>query len=110
MVGADEGKELVKACDGLTMELTERQSCDVELIVGGGFSPIEGFMNEETWYVVTPMPLAARRDPLLEVNEACFVCETRLLRSHALVLWQETRVREHEAARLQPAFRIAGRT
>ncbi len=49
MVGADEGKELVKGCNGLTMELTERQSCDVELIVGGGFSPIEGFMNEETW-------------------------------------------------------------
>ena len=49
MVGAEEGKELVKACNGLTMDLTERQSCDVELIVGGGFSPLDGFMNEDTW-------------------------------------------------------------
>lgn len=32
-----------------TIEVTERQSCDVELICNGGFSPLEGFMNEETY-------------------------------------------------------------
>jgi len=27
--------------------LTERQLCDLELIMNGGFSPLEGFMNEK---------------------------------------------------------------
>ena len=27
--------------------LTERQLCDLELILNGGFSPLEGFMNEK---------------------------------------------------------------
>ncbi|THV02449.1 ATP-sulfurylase [Dendrothele bispora CBS 962.96] len=29
--------------------LTERQLCDLELIVNGGFSPLEGFMNEKDY-------------------------------------------------------------
>eukprot|EP00283_Hemiselmis_rufescens_P019969 CAMPEP_0173436920 /NCGR_PEP_ID=MMETSP1357-20121228/17597_1 /TAXON_ID=77926 /ORGANISM="Hemiselmis rufescens, Strain PCC563" /LENGTH=416 /DNA_ID=CAMNT_0014402071 /DNA_START=6 /DNA_END=1256 /DNA_ORIENTATION=+ len=49
MVGEAEGKEAIKACNGLTMELSERQSCDVELINVGAFSPLEGFMNEDAW-------------------------------------------------------------
>merc|ERR1712166_494237 len=32
-----------------TVELTHRQACDVELIVGGAFSPVDGFMNEEVY-------------------------------------------------------------
>jgi len=32
-----------------TVELNHRQACDVELIVGGAFSPVDGFMNEETY-------------------------------------------------------------
>lgn len=51
MVGQAEGLEAIKACNGLKMELTERQSCDVELLIGGGFSPLEGFMNEDAWCV-----------------------------------------------------------
>lgn len=57
MVGsAAEGQELILSCDGLTMELSERQSCDVELITVGGFSPLEGFMNEDVWCVLVPPP------------------------------------------------------
>ena len=29
--------------------LTERQLCDLELIMNGGFSPLEGFMNQEDY-------------------------------------------------------------
>jgi sulfate adenylyltransferase len=29
--------------------LTERQLCDLELILNGGFSPLEGFMNEKDY-------------------------------------------------------------
>jgi sulfate adenylyltransferase len=50
LVGAD-------AADGLRREsrewpswdLTPRQLCDMELLLGGGFSPLEGFMNSEDY-------------------------------------------------------------
>lgn len=29
--------------------LTERQLCDLELIINGGFSPLEGFMNQKDY-------------------------------------------------------------
>ena len=29
--------------------LNERQLCDLELIITGGFSPLEGFMNKEDY-------------------------------------------------------------
>lgn len=29
--------------------LTERQLCDLELIMNGGFSPLEGWMNEKDY-------------------------------------------------------------
>lgn len=31
------------------LTLTERQLCDLELIMNGGFSPLEGFMNERDY-------------------------------------------------------------
>jgi len=41
-----------------TVELNDRQSCDVELLCNGGFSPLTGFMNEETYNkVVADMSL-----------------------------------------------------
>ncbi|OZJ06620.1 Sulfate adenylyltransferase [Bifiguratus adelaidae] len=32
-----------------TVALTERQLCDLELILNGGFSPLEGFLNEKDY-------------------------------------------------------------
>jgi sulfate adenylyltransferase len=41
-----------------TIELNDRQSCDVELLCNGGFSPLTGFMTEETYTsVVNEMQL-----------------------------------------------------
>ena len=40
------------------MEITERQSCDVEMLVNGGYSPLEGFMTEGVYsHVVENMRL-----------------------------------------------------
>ena len=38
----------VKSCT-VELQMTERQSCDVELLCNGGFSPLEGFMDEEAY-------------------------------------------------------------
>jgi len=38
-----------KGAASKTIELTDRQSCDVQLLCNGGFSPLTGFMNEEDY-------------------------------------------------------------
>ena len=43
-----EAAALVAGCDK-TIELTDRQSCDTQLICNGGFSPLTGFMTEEEY-------------------------------------------------------------
>ncbi|KAF8425642.1 hypothetical protein EV426DRAFT_54216 [Tirmania nivea] len=43
-------EELLKESETLpALVLTERQLCDLELILSGGFSPLEGFMNEKDY-------------------------------------------------------------
>jgi sulfate adenylyltransferase len=32
-----------------TLELSDRNACDVELLANGGFSPLKGFMNEDVY-------------------------------------------------------------
>jgi len=50
-------KEAIDKCTS-KIQLTPRQLCDVELIMNGGFSPLEGFMDEFTYNnVVTNMEL-----------------------------------------------------
>jgi sulfate adenylyltransferase len=49
LVDDSEKAGLVAGCEGRVVELTERQACDVELISTGGFSPLRGFMTEETF-------------------------------------------------------------
>ena len=44
-----EKASLIAGCEGRVIELTERQMCDVELLSTGGFSPLKGFMTEETF-------------------------------------------------------------
>ena len=46
-----EKARLAAACD-LAVELNERQLCDVELLIQGGFSPLEGFMDEANYHSV----------------------------------------------------------
>ena len=41
-----EDKAAAKAGVSHTVELTDRQSCDVQLLCNGGFSPLTGFMSE----------------------------------------------------------------
>ncbi|MCJ1366469.1 Sulfate adenylyltransferase [Acarospora aff. strigata] len=42
--------ELAAEAEGLpAIVLTERQLCDLELIMNGGFSPLEGFLNERDY-------------------------------------------------------------
>lgn len=43
-------KELAAEAEGLpAVVLNDRQLCDLELILNGGFSPLEGFMNEKDY-------------------------------------------------------------
>lgn len=48
MAKANEGEALIAKAN-MEVELNERQLCDVELIMNGGFSPLEGFMNEDVY-------------------------------------------------------------
>ena len=43
-------KKLLEEAEALPdLHLTERQLCDLELILSGGFSPLEGFMNQKDY-------------------------------------------------------------
>jgi hypothetical protein len=39
-------KQLISECEGRKMECSHRNACDVELLCVGGFSPLDGFMNQ----------------------------------------------------------------
>lgn len=49
MVKNDEEKAAAMAKATVELQASDRQLCDVELIMNGGFSPIDGFMNEATY-------------------------------------------------------------
>ena len=40
------------ARDYASWDLTERQLCDIELILNGAFSPLEGFLNKDDYETV----------------------------------------------------------
>ena len=51
LVVDDEQAERLKteSVDFPSVTLTQRQACDLELLLNGGFSPLKGFMNRETY-------------------------------------------------------------
>jgi sulfate adenylyltransferase len=49
MLKTDEEKAAAIAKCTAEVQLTPRQLCDTELVCNGGFSPLKGFMNEETY-------------------------------------------------------------
>ncbi|KAF4119244.1 sulfate adenylyltransferase [Geosmithia morbida] len=47
---APRSAELLAQAESLpTITLTERHLCDLELILNGGFSPLEGFMTQKDY-------------------------------------------------------------
>mmetsp|Transcript_32691 Transcript_32691/g.43029 ORF Transcript_32691/g.43029 Transcript_32691/m.43029 type:complete len:439 (+) Transcript_32691:92-1408(+) len=51
LTSEDEKAAAVAKCT-TELQLTPRQLCDVELIINGGFSPLDGFMDEEEYLSV----------------------------------------------------------
>lgn len=52
-VSAEESKELfARAGNLVSIQLTERQICDLELLATGAFSPLDGFMNQADYQSV----------------------------------------------------------
>ena len=48
----DADKQTSLAAEAVTLPtviLTDRQLCDLELILNGGFSPLEGFLNQDDY-------------------------------------------------------------
>lgn len=53
LVSPERRRELHEASrDWVSWDLTERQICDLELLLNGGFSPLTGFMNEDDFHSV----------------------------------------------------------
>jgi sulfate adenylyltransferase len=46
--------------------LTERQLCDLELILNGGFSPLDGFLDKNDYEGYVSLGRANEREPRLE--------------------------------------------
>ena len=42
-------KEKIKAMDFKSWDMTDRQLCDIELILNGAFSPLDGFLNRDDY-------------------------------------------------------------
>ena len=49
MVSSDADKEATIAKATVELQASDRQLCDIELIMNGGFSPLTGFMDEATY-------------------------------------------------------------
>ena len=84
----NEREELLKKAGGLhKIHLTDREISDLELIATGGFSPLEGFMNEKDYHSVMdnkrlanglvwtiPVLLAVNADEAKDIKVGQWVC------------------------------------
>ena len=52
LMGAEADRAAVKATATKTIECSDRNACDVELLCVGGFSPLRGFMHQEDYDAV----------------------------------------------------------
>ncbi|KAJ1424057.1 PUA-like domain-containing protein, partial [Ochromonadaceae sp. CCMP2298] len=78
--------EIMAACD-FEMELDERQLCDVELLMQGGFSPLSGFMEEADYTsVVTELKITSGEifglPVVYDTNDARVVVGKKVLLSY----------------------------
>ena len=50
IVNEEQATELKdRSREWVSWDLTERQLCDIELLLNGGFSPLTGFMNRDDY-------------------------------------------------------------
>jgi len=54
---------LIGKCD-VTLKLSDRNACDVELLVNGGFTPLTGFMNQDVYESVLEHMRLGENGPL----------------------------------------------
>eukprot|EP00933_Yihiella_yeosuensis_P043864 TRINITY_DN38858_c0_g1_i1.p1 TRINITY_DN38858_c0_g1~~TRINITY_DN38858_c0_g1_i1.p1 ORF type:complete len:432 (-),score=87.26 TRINITY_DN38858_c0_g1_i1:132-1427(-) len=106
IVAAEDRQTLASQCDQ-KLELSQRQACDVALLVNGGFSPLRGFMTQADYNsVVEDMRLADGTlfglPVVLDVNDATLsgkkVCltyqGTDLAVLEAEEVWKPNKVKE----------------
>jgi sulfate adenylyltransferase len=108
---AEKREALVKECDAV-LELSERQACDVTLLINGGFSPLTGFMSEKEYDGVVEDMRAGEGGFLfglpvvLDVNDQSLKGKKVLLKYkgkdlavlEAEEVWQPDKVKEAKAA------------
>jgi sulfate adenylyltransferase len=109
-------QEKAKAMDYKSWDLTERQICDLELLLNGAFSPLEGFLTQAEYDGVldnmrlpdgTLWPMPITLDVSAEFAETVETGETIALRDREGVLiatleisdkWQPDKAREAQLA------------
>jgi len=103
--------KMVSGCTA-TLELSERQACDVALLVNGGFSPLDGFMKKADYEgIVTDMRTVTHGvlfglPVVLDVNDASLQGKNVLLKYkgksvavlEAEELWKPDKVKEAKSS------------
>jgi sulfate adenylyltransferase len=105
---ADDQREAVRAGVDREVECSDRNACDVELLVVGGFSPLRGFMHQEDYEAVveghrTSSGLLFGLPIVFDTDDASIAIGERLLltyRGQALAVltvesrWEPDKVKE----------------
>jgi sulfate adenylyltransferase len=111
VVESSRHKELI-AGTSTTIELSERQACDVALLIVGGFSPLTGFMKKDDYDSVLENMRTKEHVVLfglpvvLDVNDNTLQGKTLLLKYNGVnmavmeaeELWQPNKVKEAKAS------------